>query len=341
MVPTNNLRTPPEGVPWINAFSDDQFTEAYLEVKDKFVQSPEAAALTEDCGANDFDWKEFTYGVEEHFDWHGKPVHSLIYFYLNFSAGFVPYKRDINKVYRALTGKSVNTKSMCLVAWYLHFDPPVNAPRGGKKIVPSPPPVPIEPGTEKGVEVRDLSGQPIGVRSPDRAPGRDLVASLDSNTQAILEVMEDFADFKKQFQKWKSLRGSQADTTESKLDEAIKAGFDPRTNLKLAQMEKRIGGLMRTEVQNFKHEVNRTLEPRIKALESGIIMAPEGEAKWEERFAQMKEDLRAVSVVADAALVAERQASDDVSPNPFASLDQVKAALKAAGFKGTLTLTIE
>jgi hypothetical protein len=55
----------------------------------------------------------------------------------------------------------------------------------------------------------------------------------------------------------------------------------------------------------------------------------------------LKEELR--SDISDAfdALAAEQQASTDLSSNPFAALEQVKAMLKAAGFKGTLTLTIE
>ena len=81
---------------------------------------------------------------------------------------------------------------------------------------------------------------------------------------------------------------------------------------------------------------------RIKSLEAGIIMDPEGEAEWKERFAQMEEDLRGDISDAFDALAAEQQPQTlDLSSNPFAALDQVKAALKAAGFKGTLTLTIE
>ena len=333
MVARNNLRTPPEGAPWGDAFSDEQFVEAYLEVKDKFSPSPGVENLTSGIALKNpsyFDWKEFTYKVEPNFIWHGKPVHSLIYFYLNFQQGFVPYKRDISKVYKALTGKGVSTHTMCLVAWYLHFDPPINAPRGGKRV----PPPATEPGTEESVE-------PTSNRSPDQAPDRNLEVSVDSNTQAILEVMEDFADFKKQSQKWKSRMISQADTTEQNLSEAIKAGFDPRTNAKLAQMKKQIGDLFTAQLQNFKHEINRTLGERIAALESGIVMDREGVDEWKERFEKVKEELRGeVSDAFDSLAVAQRE-SEDLSSNPFAALDQVKAALKAAGFKGTLTLTIE
>ena len=152
-----------------------------------------------------------------------------------------------------------------------------------------------------------------GVESPTAS-----AAALESNTNAILEVMEDLSTHKREVKvDYDTLRAtvqSQSGSItalESKLEEAIKAGFDPRTNLKLAKMEKRIGDLMRTEVQNFKHEVNRTLEPRVKALEGGV---------------------RQTNAPAQ---------TPDLSSNPFAALEQVKAALKAAGFKGTLTLTIE
>jgi hypothetical protein len=104
------------------------------------------------------------------------------------------------------------------------------------------------------------------------------------------------------------------------LDEAIKAGFDPRTNLKLAQMEKQIGDLFATQLQNHKHEVNRTLDAKV---------------------GEMREELRGeVSDTFDT-LSAEWSATDDVSASPFAALERIKATLKAAGFKGTLTLTIE
>ena len=347
MVPTNNLRTPPKDAPWVNAFSESQFREAYLEVKDKFAQSPGAAALTEDGGTNDFDWKEFTYRIEPGFIWNGKPVHSLIYFYLNFHKEFVPYKRDVNKVYRSLTGKSVKSNAMCLVAWYLHFSPPINAPRGGKKIIPSPPPATVEPGTEKGVELRDFSGNPVGIRTPDRKPGGDLESSVEANTNAILEVMEDLSAHKSKVQGVcdclrQSIRDQSQTITalEAKLAEAIKAGFDPRTNLKLLQMEKRIGDLLTTQLQNHKHDINRTLCERVAALESGITVDREGVDEWKERFEQVKEELRGDISNAFDALAAE-QPSDDVSASPLAALERIKVALKAAGFKGTLTLTIE
>lgn len=60
----------------------------------------------------------------------------------------------------------------------------------------------------------------------------------------------------------------------------------------------------------------------------------------------LKEELR--GDISDAfheldVLAAEQQTpvSGDLPSNPFAALEQVKAMLKAAGFKGTLTLTIE
>lgn len=263
----NNLRTPPKAAPWANAFSDDQFLEAYREVKAQFVPSPGATELTHKCDADSFEWKDFTYKVEGNFEWYGKPVHSLIYFYLHFHQKFVPYKRDVNKVYKALTGKNLHGHTMCLVAWNLHFDPPVNAPRGGnrggntttrggKSAVPAPPPVPVEPSAEKVVEIRDLSDHPTGI--PDPCVGD----TVESNTQAILEVMEDLSTFKKE------------------------------VHLLRDQKMKLVGDQM----------IARTRESRLKAL---------------------------------------NDTPDTLSSNPFAALEQVKAALKAAGFKGTLTLTIE
>ena len=298
----NNLRTPPKGVPWADAFSDDQFVEAYREVKEGFVQSPETAALTNGCKAEDFDWKEFTYRVEPNFKWHGQPIHSLIYFYLSFHSGFVPYKRDVNKVYKALTGKSIKTHAMCLVAWYLHFDPPINAPRGvPKKAAPSPT---TEPGTEKNAE-----------SAP--APERDLEVSVDSNTQAILEVMDDLSTFKNEIR---------ADMAQ------IGAGLESR----LKALEERVTQVRLDQISDS------DLGSRIKALELGASETlRQAQTGARMAVAEMREELRVDISNAFDALAAEAQSASNPASNPFAALEQVKAALKAAGFTGTLTLTIE
>tara|TARA_Y100000389_G_scaffold198945_1_gene236402 strand:- start:149 stop:1390 length:1242 start_codon:yes stop_codon:yes gene_type:complete len=287
----------------------------------------------------------------------GKPLTAA---YLMYFVHPTIAKKGIPKAYKAITGKSTDTRLLDVV---LHS---ITAP------------VVVEPAATEPTML-------------------DLASMAESNTQAILEVMEDLTSFKGEIKEnCDPLRNrirecvERIDRLESKLNEAIAAGFDPRTNAKLAQMKKTIGDEFRSTAQNFKHEINRTLGERVKALEdfrstqgpvgsdweariesrikdletdtarvaagvggltdrwgariksleAGIIMDPEGEAEWKERFAQMKEDLRGDISNAFDALAAE-QPSGDVSSNPLAALEHVKAALKAAGFKGTLTLTIE
>jgi hypothetical protein len=87
------------------------------------------------------------------------------------------------------------------------------------------------------------------------------------------------------------------------------------------------------------------MEGQIKTLEAGLTIDPEGDAHylWKERFAAMREELRSDISTAFDALAAEQQApgAGDLSSNPFAAIEQVKALLKEAGFTGSLTLTIE
>ena len=75
------------------------------------------------------------------------------------------------------------------------------------------------------------------------------------------------------------------------------------------------------------------MESRIKTLEDMNVKT----------LKDMKEELR--SDISDAfdALAAEQpwELGENLSSNPFAAIEQVKALLKEAGFTGTLTLTIE
>lgn len=154
-----------------------------------------------------------------------------------------------------------------------------------------------------------LNEQEAESTASEPVPMGNALAVAESNTQAILEVMDDITAFKGEIKEncdplRKLIRGcsQRIDRLESKLDEAIKAGFDPRYQARLEVAEKRIQGIFTSQMQNHKHEVER----RIKALEE-----------------------------------AGSQPSGDVSSNPFTAIEQVKATLKAAGFTGTLTLTIE
>ena len=88
-----------------------------------------------------------------------------------------------------------------------------------------------------------------------------------------------------------------------------------------------------------------SLKDKLSALESKAPSTAPASGAWvkdvvAEAVAAMREELRSDLADAFASLAAE-QPSGNVSSNPLAALEQVKAALKAAGFKGTLTLTIE
>ena len=164
--------------------------------------------------------------------------------------------------------------------------------------------------TEKGMDSRlkDVvewalgRGEPVVKNTvPEKA---EESREITDNTKAILEVMDDFSALKSRVE---ALEEGNEDPS-----------WEDRHDLLLTALG----------------EVQR----RVTALKRAGVVESEGEAEWEERFAQMKEDLRGDLSDAFDALAAERQAA---SGNPFAALEQVKAVLKAAGFKGTLTLTIE
>lgn len=241
----------------------------------------------------------------------GNPRMYTVFVYLTLDESHVPAKRTFTKTYKSLTGKSCDTRLPNAVAWYLNLPEPLNMEN----------PKTRQKKQKKQKVTRRLTPDPLPLKP---------VAPMDAqeaNTNAILEVMEDLSAHKSEVQGVcdrlrQSIRDQSHTITalESKLDEAIKAGFDPRTNLKLSQMEKRIGDLLTAQLQNHKHEVNHTLDAKV---------------------GEMREELRGeVSDTFDT-LSAEWSATDDVSASPFAALERIKATLKAAGFKGTLTLTIE
>lgn len=84
------------------------------------------------------------------------------------------------------------------------------------------------------------------------------------------------------------------------------------------------------------------IEGQIKALELGASETlRQAQTGARQAVEAMGEELRADISNAFDALAAEAQVASNPASNPLAALEQVKAALKAAGFTGTLTLTIE
>ena len=159
--------------------------------------------------------------------------------------------------------------------------------------------------------------------------------AVESNTEAILTLMDDLSAFKEEIRaerdRWYqdmlnhiAVRTSEtAGITEGRIGEQIKALEERVTQVRLDQIP------------------DSDIGSRIKALEVGASETLR-QAQTGARMAveEMREELRSDISNAFDALAAEQQ-SDDVSSNPLAALEQVKAALRAAGFKGTLTLTIE
>ena len=169
----------------------------------------------------------------------GKPLAFAMFVYLVLPEGHTVRKASLYEVYKQITDKGSDTRLSYAVEWYLNL------------------------GTETTADT------PLVATPHDGA--------VDSNTQAILEVIE---EVERLTAKVEALEKGQAET--------------------------------------------------LRQAQTGARIAVEA----------MGDRLR--SDISDAfdALAAE-QPSGDVSSNPFAGLEQVKAALKAAGFKGTLTLTIE
>lgn len=140
---------------------------------------------------------------------------------------------------------------------------------------------------------------------------------VTDNTKAILEVMDDLATFKKM----------------------IRASIEAKVKV-LDDSHREVFKVL----QNFSSESGAeylAVESRVKDLEgcwdalNGQVPTLIGQAAGAVEH-RLRED---ISNAFDA--LAAEQPSGDVSSNPLAALEQVKAALKAAGFKGTLTLTIE
>jgi hypothetical protein len=326
--PIHNYRHPtpktpfPVGRPWTKVHTEGRIRAAWEfsakfantltdEVKNHFVESyseTEAGYLSNGAEAHLASLLRGR-GVLKDFSgvFNGRPREYAAFVFLVNAITWIPVRKPFVQGYKSLTGKACDSRLPEVFSWYVGNPPPL-AVSGGQpasKVVrkaeiepveTAAPPVPVQPGT-------DL----------------DLESSVESNTNAILEVMEDLSAHKSEVQGVcdrlrQSIRDQSQTITalESKLAEAIKAGFDPRTNLKLAQMEKRITDLLTTQLQNHKHDINRTLGERVAALESGITVDREGVDEWEERFEQVREEIRQNKDTFDT-LSAQWSATDDVS----------------------------
>lgn len=280
--------TSPPDPRWGKAVSFEKLCESYEEVMSglssidqKVVKK--AKSLTE-VEASQFDVKSYARTLEAYFKYKGKPLAAVVFFYVMSSEDFVPYLRDVRKFYSALTGRGVETNLIKGVAWYLNRGEPLLAPRGGShkdpkgaephtKVFSAVSPTPSsgisQPEVTESMHVDD----PSVLLLTDTDTQESLTARTESNTQAILEVLE---------------------------------------------------------------EVER-LTAKVKALEVGQA---ETLRQARQAVAEMREGLRGDIADAFDALASDHP-TPEASGNPFTAIEQVKAMLKAAGFTGTLTLTIE
>lgn len=294
----------PDGEPnWYNRFNTRKFVDIFSEVWDSiqekvdtdseefrsFIEKAKSLTLIE--AESEFDVDAYTDHLAPYFDFDGEPYLALSYFYMFAAEGFCPYIRDVSRFYSLMTGSSLSSYNAKGVAWHMGFPIPTNAPRWANTPAPAPAPAP-EPETSS------------------------ISDTVESNTEAILTLMEDFSTFKNEIR---------ADVAQ------IGAGLESR----IKELEERVTQVRLDQIPDS------DLGSRIKALELGASETlRQAQTGARQAVEEMREELRSDISNAFDALAAE-QPSGDVSSNPLAALEQVKAALKTAGFKGTLTLTIE
>ena len=204
-------------------------------------------------------------------------------------------KKQVGASYKIVTGKSMDTRLSDVVGWALGWDGEVEVAEPPSPAVPS--------------------------------------EAVESNTEAILTLMDDLSTFKNE------IRADVAQISAG-LESRIKALEERVTQIRLDQItdsdiESRLAALENSEWE-------ARMGSRIKALEVGASETLR-QAQTGARMAveAMGEELRGDISNAFDALAAEAPSASNPASNPLAALEQVKAALKAAGFTGTLTLTIE
>jgi len=237
-----------ETVDMINSISEtarNSFMEAFYECALDTEADMESRLVAKGCRRVFFKNRKSIF--------RGKPMHYVFFVILQRDEDEVIYKRPFYSTYKDLTQKSLDTRITDSVAWFLGRAEPVAV---------------MEAAPNKLAHIASVVGH---TPSP---PNSDAV---DSNTQAILEVLE---------------------------------------------------------------EVER-LTAKVKALEAGQAETlRQAQTGARQAVAEMREGLRGDIADAFDALASDHP-TPEASGNPFTAIEQVKAMLKAAGFTGTLTLTIE
>ncbi len=284
---------------WYKRFNFPKFEDSVAKVwesfshktpsgSQEFFNFTEKSAELTSVSAEDFEVEEYSGLLLRYFEFSGDPFSSMVLFFMFASDGFCPYIRDATKFYSLMTGgKSLDTATIKGVAWHMGLPSPKNAPRGGVTSSPTPVQTSLPPVQKDG--------------SNQEASESGLMDTVESNTSAILEVMEDLSTFK----------GGVGGHIASLRDE-------------VNRLKKTIRDMIGAPPSDYDDTLNR-----IKKLELGES----------ETLRQAQHGARQA-----AAEAIEKAKATPTTHDPLAalnSLEQVKAALKAAGFTGTLTLTID
>jgi hypothetical protein len=198
-------------------------------------------------------------------------------------------KKQVGASYKIVTGKGMDTRLSDVVGWALGWD--------GE------------------VEVADT---PSPTASPD---------AVESNTEAILTLMDDLSTFKKEI---RAEVESNINRAHGQMAAGIKALEERVTQVRLDQITD-------SDIGNRIKALEMVESARLTGDDVSLMAGMEARKAVE----AMGEELRSDISNAFDALAAEAQSASNPASNPLAALEQVKAALKAAGFTGTLTLTIE
>lgn len=205
-------------------------------------------------------------------------------------------------LYHKLTGKMLDISNLDACVWFLapmFPDAQMSYAPGnqkGKKPKPKRNVVAMHTPESKPVEIRDDQGYKYIDVSP---------AAVESNTSAILEVLEEMerlAAKVKALEDFRNTQGPVGSEWEARIENQIKV-------LQVGQAE-----MLRQAVEETSTSMS--------AMKRSI-----------------KDEMRADIANAFDQLAIDHEAKNTASP--FQAINDFKAALKAAGFQGTLTLTIE
>ena len=253
----------------------DYFMECYSKCEDtpsldmrNLLRDPMAAVAVK---------KTFFRGQE--FILRGKPLVYTMFVMLQKPSDEAVLKRPFFVAYKSLTGKGCDTRLPDAVAWFLGRSAPLKKGVGRPK-------KPITPADTQTTSPNTSQPPTPELPLPVATTEVEATTEVDSNTQAIVELMTDLD----------TVRVATA---------SLEARFSELRDVRQAASEVRV----------WRTEAVAEIEGMLDVLRADVTAAFDALAKDEDEV---------------------RIASD-----PLAAIEQIKKQLAAAGFKGTLTLTIE